>query len=74
MRLIVYASSGFFERTDPDFREEWARRQDLVEIYFRYARCSPASPGWRSYMLGHMARILDDYGVDGLYNDLVLQR
>ncbi len=70
MKLIVYASSGFFERTDPDFRPEWARQQDLVEIYFRYARCSPASAGWRAYLLKHLARILDDYGVDGLYNDL----
>jgi hypothetical protein len=70
MKLIVYASSGFFERTDPDFRKEWARPQDLVEIYFRYARCSPASPGWRAYLLPHLVRILDEYGVDGIYNDL----
>ncbi len=70
MRLIVYASSGFFQRTDPDFRDEWARQQDLVEIYFRYARCSPASAGWRAYLLPHLVRILDEYGVDGLYNDL----
>ena len=70
MKLIVYASSGFFERTDPDFRDEWARPQDLVEIYFRYARCSPASAGWRAYLLPHIVRILDEYGVDGIYNDL----
>jgi len=69
MKLIVYVSTGFFQRTDPDFREEWARKQDLVEIYFRYARCSPASPGWRAYLLPKLMRILDDYGVDGLYND-----
>ena len=70
MKLIVYMSSGFFQRTDPDFREEWARRQDLIEIYFDYARCSPASPAWRAYLLPRVARILDEYGVDGLYNDL----
>jgi len=69
MRLIVYISTGFFERTDPDFREEWARPQDLVEIYFRYARCSPASPSWRAYLLPRIVRILEEYGVDGLYND-----
>jgi hypothetical protein len=40
-----------------------------VEIYFRYARCSPASPGWRAYLLPHLVRILDEYGVDGFYND-----
>jgi hypothetical protein len=70
MKLIVYVSSGFFQRTDPDFRPEWARAQDLIEIYFDYARCSPASPGWRAYLLPRLVRILDEYGVDGFYNDL----
>jgi hypothetical protein len=72
MKLIVYVSSGYFEKTDPDFRAEWtaANDQPLVEIYFRYAHCSPASPGWRAYFLRHLVRILDDYGVDGVYNDL----
>ncbi len=72
MKLIVYASSGYFEKTDPDFREEWTDADDrpLVEIYFRYAHCSPASPGWRAYYLKHVVRILDQYGVDGIYNDL----
>lgn len=70
MKLIVYVSSGFFQRTDPDFCPEWARQQDLVEIYFRYARCSPASPGWRAYLLPQITRLLDEYGVDGIYNDL----
>ena len=70
MKLIVYASSGFFQRTDPDFRPEWARPQDLVEIYYRYALCSPASPGWRAHLLPCLVRILDEYGVDGFYDDL----
>lgn len=70
MRLIVYVSSGYFDRKDPDFREEWATHQDLREIYFQYAHCSPASPGWRAYFGKHLVRILDDYGVDGIYNDL----
>jgi len=72
MKLIVYASSGYFEKNDPDFRPEWTQKDDhpLVEIYFRYAHCSPASPGWRSYFLQHLSRILDDYGIDGVYNDL----
>jgi hypothetical protein len=72
MKLIVYASSGYFEQSDPDFRPEWTEQNDrpLREIYFRYAHCSPASPGWRAYYLKHVVRILDEYGVDGLYNDL----
>jgi len=70
MKLIVYASSGFFERPDPDFRPEWARNQDLVEAYWHLAECSPASPGWRAYVYPHLVRIMDDYGVDGLFDDL----
>ena len=70
MKLLVYISTGFFQRTDPDFRPEWAGPYDLIEIYFDYARCSPASPGWRAYLLPKLTRILDEYGVDGFYNDL----
>lgn len=70
MKLIVYISSGYFDRKDPDFRPEWAVPRDLREIYFQYARCSPASPGWRAYFLPRILKILDDFGVDGFYNDL----
>ncbi len=72
MKLIAYVSSGYFEQQDPDFRREWtsATDQPLREIYFRYAHCSPASPGWRAYFLRHLVRILDEYGLDGIYNDL----
>ena len=37
--------------------------------YWNLMRCSPASPGWRAYLLPRMVRILDDFEVDGLYND-----
>lgn len=70
MRLIVYVSSGYFPRPDVDFRPEWARPQDLVELYYDYAACSVVSPSWRAYFLPRLRRILDDYGVDGIYNDL----
>ncbi len=72
MKIIVYVSSGYFDRKDPDFRPEWAtaRQFDLREIYFQYVHCSPASPGWRAYFLPRLVRILDDFGVDGIYNDL----
>lgn len=70
IKVIVYASSGFFEKKDPDFRQEWARDQDLVELFYHYARCSPASPGWRAYILKQFVRIMDEYGIDGIFNDL----
>ncbi|OGV61476.1 MAG: hypothetical protein A3K19_19960 [Lentisphaerae bacterium RIFOXYB12_FULL_65_16] len=71
MKVILYASTGFFEATDPDFDPAWAAPDlHLIEVYFDYARCSPASPGWRAYLLPRLERILDEYEVDGLYDDL----
>ncbi len=71
MKVIPYTSSGYFERNDPDFRPDWARDPgDLIEVYYRYAHCSPASVGWRRYLLTRLRRILDEYEVDGLYNDV----
>ncbi len=70
MKVLPYASSCFLQRTDPDFRQEWSREGDnLVLGYWNMARCSPASPGWRAYLLPRLARILDDYGADGIYID-----
>ena len=71
VKVIAYMSTGFFERRDPDFRSEWARENDtLVASWFRLARCSPASVGWRAYLLPQVARMLDDFGLDGIYNDV----
>jgi hypothetical protein len=70
MKILAYVSSGYFTRTDPHFREEWCRPGHFFHGgYWNMGRCSPASPGWRAYLLPHVARILDEYGVDGLYND-----
>jgi hypothetical protein len=70
MKLLAYASTCFLQRTDPDFRPEWAREGDNCVVgYWNMARCSPASPGWRAFLLPRVTRILDDYGVDGLYID-----
>jgi len=72
MKIIPYTSAGYFEQRDPDFRPEWSRseKQDLRELCWDWARCSYASPGWRAYLLPRLARVMDEYGVDGLYNDM----
>ncbi|MFH1006432.1 MAG: hypothetical protein V1800_02865 [Candidatus Latescibacterota bacterium] len=71
MKVMLYASSGYFGRTDPDFQPDWGYDgASLREFYYDYANCSPASPGWRAYVLPRMERLMDEYGVDGLYNDL----
>ncbi|OGV63789.1 MAG: hypothetical protein A3K19_04985 [Lentisphaerae bacterium RIFOXYB12_FULL_65_16] len=71
MKIIVYASTGYFESRDPDFDPAWDinLKHINVHFYFRYAHCSPASPEWRAYLLPRLERIMDEYGVDGLYND-----
>jgi len=70
MKLIVYTSACFLDRTDPDLRPEWVRLPDLEIVHWHLAHCSPASPGWRAYLLPRVLRILDTYGLDGLYCDL----
>lgn len=72
MKIIPYTSAGYFERRDPELRPEWSRneKQDLRELCWDWARCSYASPGWRAYLLPRLARMMDEYGVDGLYNDM----
>lgn len=69
MKILAYASSGYFAGSDPDYRKEWTRRGDAIGGWWDLPRCSPASPGWRAHLLPRMVQILDDYGVDGLYND-----
>ncbi|MHC4175393.1 MAG: alpha-amylase family protein [Planctomycetota bacterium] len=70
MKVEVYFSTGYFDWRDPDFSRQWARQGDLNRLYFRYAHCSPASPGWRAYLLPRICRVMDEYGIDGFYNDL----
>ncbi len=65
LKILAYASSGYFSGRDPDFRPEWSRPGDAIGGWWDLPRCSPASPGWRAYVLPRMVRILDDYGEDG---------
>jgi len=70
MKMITYTSTAFLQRTDPDFRQEWSREGDNCVVgYWNMARCSPASPGWRAYLLARMVRIMDEYDLDGIYID-----
>jgi hypothetical protein len=69
MKILAYASSGYFVGSDPDYRKEWSRPRDGLYGWWDLTRCSPASPGWRAFFLPRMVQILEDYELDGLYND-----
>ena len=69
IKILAYASSGYFAGHDPDYRKEWSRPGDAIGGWWDLPRCSPASPGWRAYFLPRMVQILEDYELDGLYND-----
>ncbi|MCX6899033.1 MAG: hypothetical protein NT105_10050 [Verrucomicrobia bacterium] len=70
MKLLPYVSTGFLQKTDPDYRPEWTRAGDvLTSGYWNMARCQPASPGWRAFLLPRILRIMDEWGADGIYDD-----
>ena len=69
MKLLVYVSTSLFTCTDPDFRKEWSRGKGELSFCWNLAECSYASPGWRAYFFPHLVGLLDDYGVDGVFND-----
>ncbi len=70
MKITAYVSTGFLQRTDPDFKQEWSREGDHLELgYWNMARCAPSSAGWRAYLFPKIINVLDEYGVDGLYDD-----
>ncbi len=70
MKVLPYASTCFLQRTDPDFQQAWSRVGDNLEVgFWNMARCSPASPGWRAYLLPRIIRVLDEFGADGIYID-----
>ena len=70
MKVLTYTSPCFIQRTDPDFKQEWSREGDFLEVgYWNMARCSPASPGWRAFVMQKYAQILDEFGTDGIYVD-----
>ncbi len=69
IKILAYASSGYFVGSDPDYRTAWSRPSDGLSGWWDLTRCTPASPGWRAYFLPRMLQILEDYELDGLYND-----
>ena len=70
IKIIPYISTGYFEETDPDFREDFTREEfALRHDYFNYRKCYAGSPTWRQYLLNNIYKMLDEYEFDGVYND-----
>ena len=70
IKIIPYISTGYFQVTDPDFDEKFARgKHDLISEHFHYRKCWAGSPEWRNYLLPRTFAVLDQYGFDGIYND-----
>ncbi len=72
IKVLLYISTGYMQAGDPDLRQEWVRT-DLNKAghsaHWKLVRCSPTSAGWRAYLLSRTLRVLDDYDLDGLFND-----
>ena len=69
-KVLTYVSPCFLQRTDPDFDPAWSRPGDFLVVgYWNMARCAPASPGWRAFVLRKIARVIDEWGTDGIYVD-----
>lgn len=70
MKVLTYTSPCFLERAHPKFKQEWSREGDFLVVgYWDMARCAPASPGWRAFVLPRLVQIMDEYGSDGIYAD-----
>lgn len=69
MKIIPYTSTGYFESRDPHWKEAWSRGGTHRATYWLLAINSTASVGWRAYLLPQLLKVMDEYGVDGLYND-----
>ena len=72
IRVLLYVSTGYMQAGDPALNLDWTRESvpDQVQaLHWKLMRCSPASPGWRAFLLSKVEQVLGDWGVDGIYDD-----
>ena len=71
IKIIPYFSTGFIDERDPDFKECFTRgKYSLNSSFFRYRMCDAGSADWTNFLTHKVAKILDEYEFDGLYNDM----
>jgi hypothetical protein len=73
IKVLIYASTGYMQEDDPDMNLDWTAEtagNGNHAAHWKLIRSSPASPGWREFMLRKTVGILEEYPeCDGLYND-----
>ncbi|RLS35886.1 MAG: hypothetical protein DWH79_00895 [Planctomycetota bacterium] len=70
IKVLTYVSTCFLQTTDPDYDPAWNRPGDVLVVgYWKMARCSPASPGWRAFVMRKIAHVIEEWGGDGIYID-----
>jgi hypothetical protein len=70
LKVILYVSSGYIHFIDPDFKPEFIKYERFASLcHFKYHTCSCASPEWRTFLYEKMMKVMDEYGIDGIYND-----
>ena len=72
LKVMAYASMGYMQITDPDYRESYnlAGWPVLRQLHYSYGRNDPSNPEWVNYIMPKMEKMLELYDFDGLYNDM----
>ena len=70
IKVIAYVSSGYFQETDPDFKEEFTSiKRAFKNNYFCYRKGNHGNAAWRAYVIPKTIEAMDRYGFDGIFND-----
>ena len=71
IKVIPYVSTGFINEFDPCFKEEFSLyKEPLPGLYYKYRKCDVGVPEWRKFVTEKSLSVMDNYGFDGIYNDL----
>lgn len=71
IKILPYLSSTFIGAEDPDFKEEFTRMVTYLRGgQMNYRVCWSGSPSWREFIWKKSMEVLDEYGFDGIYNDM----
>nr|MBQ4318607.1 hypothetical protein [Clostridia bacterium] len=71
IKVIAYASSGYFQSTDPDWKSEYARDNKLYNFNcYSYIKADHGNAGWRDFVINKTLGAMDTYRFDGIFNDV----